>query len=174
MYAVCRGKFSLCFTLCERFGTAEKSRSGPQFYWPSQDRGPVREALQSLWNSIAFPRMGWIILSWPFRVVLLMEIAVQTQGTTELGSSTMAGRHLNLSSCWVLILFFTTWSQCNRHERFVVRIRKERFVWLWWGKGPALRESRKLVQCVMVGKKQREDKVGEIKIEMDHCPGGRQ
>lgn len=30
-----------------------------------------------------------------------------------------------------------------------------------------MREGRKRVQCIIVGRKQREDKVGEMKTEMD-------
>lgn len=114
----------------------------------------------------AFPSIWWVGLSWPFGVVSLMESTVQTQGSTELGSSIMVGRHHNLSSCWGLILFFSSWVQCNRHERFVLRIRREVCLTLV-RQGWEVREGRKCVQCIIVGKKQREDKVGEMKSEMD-------
>lgn len=113
----------------------------------------------------AFPSMWWVGLSCPLGWCHLWK-ALFKQGSTELGSSTMAGRHHDLSSCWVLTLFFSTWIQCNRHERFVLRIRKETCLTLV-RQGPAVREGRKCVQCIIVGKKQREDKVGEMKSEMD-------
>lgn len=158
-----------CVLLCvKRFGVEERSLLGPNLYSPSQDRGQGRAAVQSLEQLCipAFPRMWWVRLSWPFGVVSLMEITVQTQGSTKLGSRTVVGRHHNLSSCWALILFFASWIQCNRHERFVLRIRREISLTLV-RQGPAVRKGRKWVQCIIVGKKQREEKVGEVKSEMD-------